>query len=183
VATIIILFFSVQGFISEQSITIDDLGFPETRSHKGNKSKGKGKNRKNVQQTKYRFNRVALTSAEYSNYFNPDPEVEGRILGLPELVRGCIVSLISLTVHVQKARIKSLRQPPVSGVSIFQLPQKCTEHIQLETQTQDESQILAALSLSDIDPKRSHISPEVDDTRRPKKRVKVSVAYAVDLAE
>jgi meiosis-specific protein len=180
----------MQGFISEQSITINDIGFAETRSrsYKGNKSKGKpGKSRKNVQKAKYRFNRAMLSSVEYSNYFNPDSEVEGRILGLPELVRDPVACLIRLTVRIQKARLKTLRQPPVSafsGVSTLQPPQKYTEsHAQLDTQTQDESQFLAALSLSDVDPKRSHTPPDVDDARRPKKKVKVSVAHAVDLAE
>lgn len=171
-----------------QSTTIDDHGFPETRSRslKGNKSKGKqGKNRKNVQKAKYKFNRAALSSVEYSNYFNPNSDVEGHILGLPELVCDHVVCLNGLTVHIQKARFKTLRQPLVSTISDVQPPQKCTKQAQGETQTQtqDESQLLASLSLSDIAPKRLHTLPDVDDTRRPQKRVKVSVAHAVDLAE
>jgi meiosis-specific protein len=179
----------VQGFILEQSTATNELGFPETRSRsiKGNKSKGRqGKNRKNVQKAKYRFNRATLSSIEYSNYFNPDSDVEGRILGLPELVCSRVLCPIGLTVRIQKARLKSLRQPPappVSDVSTFQPAQKCTELTQAETQTQDESQLLASLSLSDIAPKRLHTPSGIDDTGRPKKKVKVSVAHAVDLAE
>jgi len=141
--------------------------------------KGKqGKNR-NVQKAHYRFNRAVLSSIEYSNYFNPDPEVEDRILGLSELVCGRVPYLIGLTVHIQKTPFKTPRQPLVStvpGVPSFQ-------HAQVETQTQDESQILASLSLSDISPKRSNTPPNIDGTRRPKKRIKISVAHAVDLAE
>jgi hypothetical protein len=173
----------LQGFISEQLTTINDLGVPETRLRpvKGNKSKGKqGKNRKNVQKAKYKFNRVVVSSVEYSNYFNPDSDVEGRIVGLLDKVRDHVLCPVVLTVHLQKAHLKSLRQ---AGVPTLQPSRTCSELAQAETQTQDETQLLASLSLSDIGLKQSHALPDVEDDTRPKKRIKVSVAHGVDLAE
>ena len=79
--------------------------------------------------------------------------------------------------HLQKAHLKSLRQ---AGAPTLQPPRTCPELAQAETQTQDETQLLASLSLSDIGLKRSH---DVKNDSRPKKRIKVSVAHGVDLAE
>lgn len=72
--------------------TLDDLGFAHTRPRstaKGKKTKGAAaaRPRKNMQKEKYVFNRVSTKSAAYADYFNPDPEVERRLLGLSEMVR------------------------------------------------------------------------------------------------
>lgn len=89
------------GFIDEQSTTLDDLGFAETRSRSlkaGKKARSKApKNRKNVQKVKYRFNRSKLSTLEYADYFNLNPDVEGRLLGLSELVGYRIQNEIYLT--------------------------------------------------------------------------------------
>ncbi|KAJ7461584.1 HORMA domain-containing protein [Mycena latifolia] len=77
-----------EGFIVEQSTEIDDLGFAQAGSKRG-KSKTKGKQprqRKNVQKSKYAFNRASLSTIEYSDYFNPDHRVENRLLDLPQTV-------------------------------------------------------------------------------------------------
>jgi hypothetical protein len=78
-------------FIVEQSTEIDDLGFVQRRSKLARgKSKTKGKQpkqRKNVQKSKYTFNRASLSTPEYSDYFNPDHRVESRLLDLPQTVR------------------------------------------------------------------------------------------------
>ena len=93
--------------------------------------------------------------------------------------------------RVQKARFKPQSKPPVSlvsNVSTLQLPQSLVEHtqteVQLQSQTQDESLMIASLSLSGGATKRMNTPPEVDDdTTRPQKKIKVSLAHAVDLAE
>lgn len=85
---------------------------------------------------------------------------------------------------MQKAHLKTLRQPLVptgQGIPTLQ-PQHRTGQAEYETQTQDESQLLASLSLCNIAPKRTHLV-DTDDTHRPTKKIKVSVAQAVDLAE
>ncbi|KAG5645567.1 hypothetical protein DXG03_005705 [Asterophora parasitica] len=83
------------GFMIEQTTTLDDLGFPQVRSkshNKGGRKIKQPKSRKNVQKTKYVFNREAMQSAQYLDYFNPDPNVEARILKIAELVRGVSVT-------------------------------------------------------------------------------------------
>ena len=77
----------------------------------------------------------------------------------------------------------NLRVPATSNIQTFQPPHRSVEHPQTETQTQDETQMIASLSLSDSAPKRMNAPLDVDDAARPRKKVKVSLAYAVDLAE
>jgi hypothetical protein len=106
--------YSPQGFISEQSTTMDGLGFPETRARSHKSKAKKTKNRKNVHRAKYRFNRVILSSVEYSHYFNPDPDVEARLLGLNDLVCGRVSYLIDLTVHIEGSFQNCTDFPPPS---------------------------------------------------------------------
>ena len=86
----VVLTRSSLGYIVEQFVTLDELGFPETRSRSlkdGRKTKGKQtKTRRNVQKSKFKFNGQAVLTAAYMDYFQPDPKVESRILGLSELV-------------------------------------------------------------------------------------------------
>lgn len=90
-------------FIVEQSTEIDDLGFVQTRSKLARgKSKTKGKQpkqRKNVQKSKYTFNRASLSTPEYSDYFNPDHRVESRLLDLPQTVRCSFCLFIGIRIH------------------------------------------------------------------------------------
>ncbi|KAJ6531600.1 HORMA domain-containing protein [Mycena vulgaris] len=162
-----------EGFIVEQSMEIDDLGFAQAGSKRG-KSKTKGKQtkqRKNVQKSKYAFNRASLSTVEYSDYFNPDPRVENRLLDLPQ------------TVHAhrrrafQKANVKSRPNAPAADMPAApSLPPMTT--LPQETQTQDETQPM------NIPPAPLHNKrPLSNDGTRPKKKVKISVAPAVDLAE
>ncbi|THU81512.1 DNA-binding protein [Dendrothele bispora CBS 962.96] len=74
-----------EGFIVEQVTTIDNIGFSETRSR--TKAKGKGKQtkqRRNIQKQRYIFDRKSTTTQQYTDYFNPAPEVESRLLGIPQ---------------------------------------------------------------------------------------------------
>jgi hypothetical protein len=78
------------GFIAIETKTTDDLGLFETHSRvvKG-KTKAKGKqanHRKNLQKTKYVFNKSSKRTPAYKDYFNPDHTVENRMLGLSNLV-------------------------------------------------------------------------------------------------
>ncbi|KAJ7481133.1 HORMA domain-containing protein [Mycena galericulata] len=162
-----------EEFIVEQSLEIDDIGFAQTRSKTvRGKSKTKGKQpkqRKNVQKSKYAFNRASLTTAEYLDYFNPDPRVENHLLDLPQT----------------KANVKSRPNVPASDAPA---PNTSANHPLLppamlpqetQTQTQDETQPMAIPPAALLRNKR----PLSNDGARPKKKVKISVAPAVDLAE
>ncbi|KIP10850.1 hypothetical protein PHLGIDRAFT_64843 [Phlebiopsis gigantea 11061_1 CR5-6] len=61
----------------------------QTRSRKGTRSTRKQPaRRRTAQKHKYIFNRGIIQDETYQDYFNPDPEVEKRLLGLEELVCG-----------------------------------------------------------------------------------------------
>ncbi|KAF9469301.1 HORMA domain-containing protein [Collybia nuda] len=157
-----------EGFIEEQSTTLDDLGFTETHSRSlkaGKKTKSKApKNRKNVQKTKYKFNRSKLSTTEYADYFNTDAEVEGRLLGLKELY----------------ARFGK----GVGSQSIQPAPGKPLSHqTPTQTQTQNETQIDFSPSKHDHTQKRVKSKPSTDENIRPTKKIKISVTCGVDLAE
>lgn len=61
----------------------------QTRSRKGTRSTRKQPaRRRTAQKHKYIFNRGIIQDETYQDYFNPDPEVEKRLLELEELVCG-----------------------------------------------------------------------------------------------
>ncbi|KAM6500352.1 HORMA domain containing protein [Amanita muscaria] len=114
------------GFIVDQSTVVDDFGFTETHT-KNAKNKGKDKSkatkRKAVQKSVFVFNRAAKTSQAYTDYFNPDPEIESRLLRLSELKA-------SSTIH------------PASTTTAL------SWHARDESQTQEETQPTALASLA-----------------------------------
>ncbi|KAL0563844.1 hypothetical protein V5O48_018218 [Marasmius crinis-equi] len=141
------------GFIVEQSTTINDIGLVETRARARNKGKSKQVQRRNVQKPKYVFDRLSVKTQAYQDYFNPDREVESRLLGIPQT----------------KASIKSRKLPMLVPQYVLGAPQD-------ETQTQDSTQLFAI-------PVAGKRITENDPDARPKKKPKISLAPAVDLAE
>lgn len=75
--------------------------------------KGKGKNakqsklRRGLQKQRFVFNLKSVRCQEYKDYFDPSPEVESRLLGIPQTV-----SLNFLSKHINP--IKTIRREPVS---------------------------------------------------------------------
>ncbi|KAJ7137828.1 HORMA domain-containing protein [Mycena epipterygia] len=164
-----------EGFIVEQSMEINDLGFAQAALKTRGKSKTKGKQpkqRKNVQKSKYVFNRSSLTTTEYSDYFNPDHRVESRLLDLPQT----------------KANVKSRPNAPATAdtsdvPAMHSLPPMETLPQETQTQTQEDTQPIDTPP-ADIPPAPLHNKrPLSNDGARPKKKVKISMAPAVDLAE
>ncbi|KAJ7073983.1 HORMA domain-containing protein [Mycena amicta] len=154
-------------FIAEKTLEIDDLGFMETRT-KATKSKSKGKQtkqRKNVQKSKYSFNHACLSTSQYTDYF--DLAVENRLLDLPQ----------------KKATVKTRPNPAV----LPELPSLPVMTAFDESQTQDDTQMPMDLGPSLARPsalsKRTHTNSSDSAPPRPKKKVKISLAPAVDLAE
>ncbi|KAJ7735275.1 HORMA domain-containing protein [Mycena maculata] len=171
-----------EGFIVEQSTEIDEIGFAQTRSKSKSKTKGKQpKQRKNVQKSKYAFNRASLSSSEYLDYFNPDPRVENRLLDLPQT----------------KANVKSRPNAPAADAPA-PAPDTSANHASLPslppvtimpqgTQTQDDetqyTQEMDILPTPPPPPPLHNKRPLSNDGARPKKKVKISIVPAVDLAE
>ncbi|KAJ7217029.1 HORMA domain-containing protein [Mycena pura] len=150
------------GFIVELTLEMDDLGFVEPRSKAKGKSKGKqAKQRKNVQKSKYTFNRACLLTAQYTDYF--ERSIESRLLDLPQ----------------KKAAVKARPDAPVPVGDTLSFPPMATVE---GTQTQEETQLMDVppqMALASVLSKRR----SSNDGTRPKKKVKVSIAPAVDLAE
>ncbi|KAG1719892.1 HORMA domain-containing protein [Suillus paluster] len=76
-----------EGFIAVESIVSDELGIGVTRSHAKKGKKTKTKKQKELQKTKYVFLVKAKRSKAYSDYFDPLPEVENRLMGLSDTAR------------------------------------------------------------------------------------------------
>ncbi|KAI0373008.1 hypothetical protein BV20DRAFT_938979 [Pilatotrama ljubarskyi] len=82
-----------EGFIAQQNREGDEAGFMETTSlatkRKTKKATSKVKasqRRRNMQKPVYVFVQAIKNDEVYKDYFNPDPEVEKRLLGLSDLV-------------------------------------------------------------------------------------------------
>ncbi|KAF8891245.1 HORMA domain-containing protein [Infundibulicybe gibba] len=78
------------GFIVEHATILDDSGLigvhPRSAKEKRKSKVKQQKARKNVQKPHYNFNRLSRETAKYAEYFNPDYEVESRLLGVSTLV-------------------------------------------------------------------------------------------------
>lgn len=156
----------IENFIIEHETVVNDIGLTESLARNGKgkgKTKGKQtKTRRNVQKAKYVFNRQSKHSKEYSDYFDPSHEAESRLLGLLQT----------------KSSARS--RPDLSTIKPQITPLPPAKVLVNDTQTQDDLDTQTALpSLSADKLKRSTL----DEDSRPRKRVKVSVAPGVDLAE
>ncbi|KAG7092942.1 hypothetical protein E1B28_009244 [Marasmius oreades] len=145
-----------EGFIFEQSTMVNDIGLVETRTRvPKNKGKAKQGQRRTVLKAKYAFNRQSVKTQAYKDYFNPDREVESRLLGVSKMK----IAIKSRNIQIPKRAPAQL------------LPQDDSQ-----TQTQDETQLF-------ITPMPNKRSPDNDDNLRPNKKPKISLAPPVDLAE
>ncbi|KAF8912012.1 HORMA domain-containing protein [Gymnopilus junonius] len=153
-----------EGFILQESTALDDLGFSITsHSKKGKNNKGKGttnkqaRPRKNMQKPRYIFNKEILSKPQYLDAFKPDDqEIESRLLGVLEMTKE--IRSIRLATNAPKFNVN--------------------------TQTQDESQE-APSAIGTVLHKRPILHDESDtlESNRQTKRIKMSLAAGVDLAE
>ncbi|KAI0063417.1 hypothetical protein BV25DRAFT_1883873 [Artomyces pyxidatus] len=75
-----------EGFIAPQANM--ETGIEDTRAKgRGKTGKGRAKQRKNIQKTKYHFVKSARRSQQYLDYFNPEQATEMRMMGMDKLVR------------------------------------------------------------------------------------------------
>lgn len=78
------------GFIVLESLEEDARGILTTRARTSKRNtfgKNQPKTRKEIQKAKYSFLRSSVGTSLYADYFNPDIEVEWRIMGLSANVR------------------------------------------------------------------------------------------------
>ncbi|TFK94784.1 HORMA-domain-containing protein [Polyporus arcularius HHB13444] len=107
-----------EGFIAQEVREVDDTGFIETtslstkRRGRGGKANPKTKasqRRKNLQKPKYVFVQAIKNDNAYNDYFNPDPEVEKRLLELSDLRKGSRTEERS----VKAKKVKISLGPPI----------------------------------------------------------------------
>lgn len=65
---------------------MDDSDLTGRSTRNKTKTKAKVAKKKMVQKPVFAFNRAIKSSQAYLDYFNPDPEVESRLMGLSDLV-------------------------------------------------------------------------------------------------
>lgn len=79
-----------EGFIATESAVTDSLGTTREISTKKGKKQARGeakKTQKELQRTKYVFLHASKRGKAYNDYFNPDPQIENRLMGLADKVR------------------------------------------------------------------------------------------------
>ncbi|KAG1727923.1 HORMA domain-containing protein [Suillus paluster] len=154
-----------EGFIAVESIVSDELGIGVTRSHAKKGKKTKTKKQKELQKTKYVFLVKAKRSKAYSDYFDPLPEVENRLMGLSDTVRDTIYNH-STSTGVADSNLG----PEVTS------RQGCSDD---ESQTQEATQNVLTLAVVHQAEKRKAAT----DLARREKRLKISIGSGVDLCD
>ncbi|KAI0333593.1 HORMA-domain-containing protein [Cubamyces sp. BRFM 1775] len=164
-----------EGFIAQEVREADDSGFMETKSlatKKKSKARGgvKGKvaqRRKNLQKAIYVFVQAIKNEEAYKDYFNPDPEVEKRLLGLSDL----------------KPERKSRRKKnnAINDTETERSEALSRRLAHLESQTGQEGQHPEPDDLQgDLKRKASGGS---EDAANARKKIKISLGPAVDLGD
>ncbi|KAF8637324.1 hypothetical protein AX17_002826 [Amanita inopinata Kibby_2008] len=154
----------LEGFIYDQSTTTDGLSLAQTNArctrNKG-KVKSKAVKKKTVHKSTYVFNKTIKASPVYMDYFDPSHDVEARLMGLSELK----------TSWATDGTPKDIRMNTSTT-----LTKTC--NLETASQTQEETQIVHLANLNLVEAQKRS-----SDTERPRKKVKISVAAGVDLAE
>lgn len=153
--------------------TVDNLGLTTEIHTRSVKNKGKGKQKQpkqrkpNIQKPRYAFNHSMKAKSTYLDYFNPDQEVENRILGVAKLTG--LMSIDNQPLH------KGFVGPASQAFSGLERAN--------ETQTQETTEI-PEFPVEQVRHKRgSDLLTEPDILTRPTKKLKISVAVGIDLAE
>ncbi|KAL1678579.1 HORMA domain-containing protein [Schizophyllum commune] len=143
-----------EGFISQQVVEVDGLGVQHSRAAAA-KGKGKApaKPRKNAKR-RWVFNYTMKEGQAYKDYFNPNSEVVRRILKIPELEKS----------------VKAHKSPFMESTNYAR-----GGDVE-ETQTQEDTQMWDGTAARKRDDRG-------DQSERPRKKTRISLASAVDLAE
>ncbi|KAF9246385.1 HORMA domain-containing protein [Melanogaster broomeanus] len=161
-----------EGFITTEGAISEDLGSSRVRARKGKKlAKSKGRKTQELQKTKYVFLRASKRGKEYLDYFNPEPQVENRLMGLSKTV-----SVLAYIFARQQdvACESSTTQQVKDGTS--------SDTLDLDSQTQEPTQnvlTLAVVHQTEVNLKRKART----DSNRATKKIKVSIGSAVDLCD
>ncbi|KAI0647405.1 HORMA domain-containing protein [Trametes meyenii] len=181
-----------EGFIAQETREVDDTGFIETTSFA---SKRKTKNRanaktkavprrKNLQKSTYVFVQAIKNEDAYKDYFNPDPEVEKRLLGLSDLKpeRKSRKKKHSALRDAETEQFKALPRIPDGQDMPLAMPgAEETRPSNLGLQAQEETQCPGPDDrYGDLKRKTPHADEDQSGAR---KKIKISLGPAVDLGD
>lgn len=156
-------------FIATECAINDDLGSVrdiEKKTKKQARSKAK-RTRKELQRTKFIFLHASKRGKAYQDYFNPDPVVENRLMGLTDKIR----TGSSMKGESKLPEESTFHQSPMDEV------REATQGD--DSQTQEASQnvlMLAIARQTEASLKRKAGS----NTDKPTKKIKISIGTAVD---
>ncbi|KAG6330851.1 hypothetical protein ID866_8238 [Astraeus odoratus] len=164
---------SSKAFIATESVITDALGSTREITKKGKKpTRGKArKTQKELQRTRYVFLPASKKSKAYHDYFNPDPLVENRLMGLAnEVINKSRMEDHKLCVHERPPDDR-----PSNGIS-------SSPGLVKDSQTQETTHnvlMLAIARQTEATLKRKSES-NID---KPIKKTKISIGTAVDLCD
>ncbi|KAF5389023.1 hypothetical protein D9757_005083 [Collybiopsis confluens] len=163
-----------EGFIAEETDGETHLQI-RSKGTRGRGGKGKAKQtktRRGLQKQKFVFSLQAIHTQEYEDYFDPTPDVEYRLLGVPQ------------TKSSLKARKAASTVPPPPQVMSPELGGTFPQTQSIRTQSQTQNDMDANFySIQGQGLKRSADSQGHEGSPGPKKKVKISIARGIDLAE
>ncbi|KAI0636628.1 HORMA-domain-containing protein [Trametes polyzona] len=182
-----------EGFIAQEVRATDASGFMETTSLASKRKTKRGgakakpaQRRKNLQKPVYVFVQAIKQEDAYKDYFNPDPEVEKRLLGLSDLKperrsrrkKNNAINNIEMDTSKELSRLPDERDLPLARASVNEIH---SLPVGLGSQTQEETQY------PDPDEQASDLkrkaSSAVQDKANARKKIKISLGPAVDLGD
>ncbi|OJT02518.1 hypothetical protein TRAPUB_6935 [Trametes pubescens] len=182
-----------EGFIAQEVRETDETGFMETTSLASKKKTKKvnaktkaAQRRKLLQKPVYVFVQAIKSEEAYQDYFNPDPEVEKRLLGLSDLKperrsrrkKNNAVNDPEMGTSKALPRLPDGRDLPLANAEVEKtqpLP------VGLDSQTQEETQYPGTDErVSDLKRKTSSADQDRSNAR---KKIKISLGPAVDLGD
>lgn len=179
-----------EAFIATESAVNDSLGSTRDiakKTKKQTRSKAR-KTQKELQRTKFVFLRASKRSKAYHDYFNPDPAVENRLMGLtnkvdPETIHISIVHVSDLQIRTSssmkgKSKLPELltsRQSPMDEV-----PREAAQLDDSQTQEASQNVLMLAIARQTEAPLKRKVC---SDTDKPTKKIKISIGTAVDLCD
>ncbi|KAH7908764.1 HORMA domain-containing protein [Hygrophoropsis aurantiaca] len=154
-----------EGFMATETLEVDDIGIVTTRKKTQPKSKQK-KPQKVLQKTVWGFVWPSKRTTAYADYFNPDPEVENRLIGLSNFFVGNTRAVVANGGH---PRLTATTRGVYEDNSI--------------SQTQDETQRITSLAFTSNAATRSLKRKAEGAASGQNKKIKVFVGEGVDLCD
>lgn len=163
----------MKAFIATESAVNDSLGSTRDiakKTKKQTRSKAR-KTQKELQRTKFVFLRASKRSKAYHDYFNPDPAVENRLMGLTNKIR----TSSSMKGKSKLPELLTSRQSPMDEV-----PREAAQLDDSQTQEASQNVLMLAIARQTEAPLKRKVC---SDTDKPTKKIKISIGTAVDLCD